>query len=51
MIYYEIGIIVPPTHAQYNGFKRTGMLLGMNMKHHAFIYGLHLDNPALPLYV
>ena len=47
--FYEISIIVPSVELRGHGVSGAGMLVGMKMAHHAFIYKLYLDNPSLRL--
>lgn len=50
MIYYDIGMIIPPISKQGHCKHGVGSLSGMKMQHHMYIYRLYLDNPALPLH-
>ena len=43
--FYAVGKIVP---SQKRAVKGVGVLKGMSMEHHAFIYCLYLDNPSRP---
>ena len=48
MIYYDIGMIIPPISKRGHCRLGVGSLSGLRMKHHMFIYRLYLANPALP---
>ena len=50
MIYYDIGVIVPPLMPQGHLRRGVGSLTGMDMRHHVFIYQLYLYNPAMPIH-
>ena len=47
--YYESGILLPPSIPRGHGRSGVGSLLGWEMEHHAYIYDLYRDNPALPV--
>ena len=47
--YYNTGVIVPPRKFQGHGYSGVGVLYGMQMHHHIFIYTLYLDNPSPPV--
>ena len=47
MIYYDIGMIIPPISKRGHCKSGIGSLSGMRMKHHMYMYRLYLDNPAL----
>jgi len=48
--YYEIGVIVPPTLPQGHGRSGVGSMIGLKMRHHAYIYDLYVKNPSCPLH-
>ena len=50
MIYYDIGMVIPPLLQQGHCRHGVGSICGMQMKHHIYIYQLYLDNPALPVH-
>ena len=50
IIYYDIGMVIPPISKRGHCKRGVGSLSGMQMQHHMFIYRLYLDNPALPLH-
>ena len=43
--FYTVGQIIPSKRQPVKG---VGVLKGMTMEHHAFIYSLYLDNPSRP---
>ena len=50
LLYYDIGVIVPPIMPQEDGQTGVGSLCRLKMSHHAFIYELYVNNPVLPLH-
>ena len=49
MGFYECGIVAPLLEKQGHGLSGIGVLSGMDMRHHSFIYERYLRNPSLPL--
>ena len=43
--YYAVGTITPKVRRYAKG---VGVMKGMTMEHHAYIYSLYLDNPSRP---
>ena len=48
--FYEIGLIDSPSSKQGYGYSNVGILIGFQMKYHAYIYELYLANPSRPIY-
>ena len=40
---------MPIRYARGHGRSGNGCLVGLTMRHHAFIYRLYLNNPSLPI--
>ena len=47
--FYGCGIVAPREEKQGHGLSGVGVMSGMDMRHHSFIYEQYLRNPSLPL--
>ena len=50
MIYYDIGVVIPPISQRGHCMRGVGSLCGFQMKHHIFVYKFYLNYPTLPVH-